>query len=297
MKRFYRLVLSLVLLLSMFALPLEAYAQHYSSNGAKKIVAKRAGAKSAAKKSKPAAQPVQSADLTPEQVFAASRQQLIQFVKLITAADDNPKGQKLLAVLKPRVLHYLEMPCRLVGVTNDGDKCILTYTATPPSTDLGTKVTFTKNGSEWKITNQEFLGGDALALMTEPTKIFCQVFPQEALLIQACLLVFVIAIACYYLSFIMQVVVAFRVSVVWGLVTLFVPFGNFIFTAFNWQVAKMPFFFSLSSIISATISACIPMIVVPQSLSGVERIFPDFSKVLDDQQTKELLRRIKQSTK
>lgn len=48
-------------------------------------------------------------------------------------------------------------------------------------------------------------------------------------------------------SGIMLLVAAFRVHVLWGLASLFLPFASLVFVIMNWEVAKKPFLMSLAA--------------------------------------------------
>jgi len=41
-------------------------------------------------------------------------------------------------------------------------------------------------------------------------------------------------------------IMAFKTSVVWGLVSLFIPFGILVYVFKNWQQTKKPFLYSLA---------------------------------------------------
>lgn len=47
---------------------------------------------------------------------------------------------------------------------------------------------------------------------------------------------------------IMLLIEAFRVSVAWGLASLFIPFASFVFIVKYWEVSRRPFFTSLASL-------------------------------------------------
>lgn len=86
-----------------------------------------------------------------------------------------------------------------------------------------------------------------------------------------------------------MIIAAFRVSVLWGLVVFFVPFGNIIFGVFRWREAKVPFVVILICFCFAIGALAIPFAVL-QSLKGVEKIQPDFMPTLNDEQTTQLIR-------
>jgi hypothetical protein len=115
------------------------------------------------------------------------------------------------------------------------------------------------------------------------------VFPNEISTITLAFTIFIAAALATLIASIFLVVEAFRVSVLWGLVALFVPFGNIIFAVCRWREARIPFLASLFCFCLSVGALAIPVTVV-QSLKGVERILPDFMPTLDDEQTTQLIK-------
>lgn len=253
------------------------------------IVGSKKAAVEAAMRADAEAKSAVSADKTAEQAFEATREHWAQMFIHIKAASDNPRGAKLLEALRPVALKYFRMPMKLVSKTESEGGTNLVFKAKDPSTDIVWKCTATKVGSEWIFTNQDFKGKNSVDIAVEPFNAISSVFPSE---MSAMSLAFTILVASSFVAAgasIFLIIAAFRVSVLWGLVVFFVPFGNIIFGVFRWREAKVPFVVILICFCFAIGALAIPFAVL-QSLKGVEKIQPDFMPTLNDEQTTQLIR-------
>ncbi|CAN5270168.1 hypothetical protein BH10CYA1_BH10CYA1_36660 [soil metagenome] len=255
--------------------------QIVSSNRAAVEAAKKAAAE-AAKTSK-------TADETAEQAFLSARESWAKMFMHLKAAPDNERGAKLIEALRPVAMKYFKMPLKLVSQTQSGGGTTLVFKATDPSIDFRWICTATKVGSEWLITNQDFKGKNSVDVAIDPFKAISSVFPNEISTITLACTIFIGAWLATLIASIFLVVEAFKVSVLWGLVAFFVPFGNIIFAICRWREARVPFLATLFCFCLSVGALAIPVIVV-QSLKGVERILPDFIPTLNDDQTTQLIR-------
>ncbi len=261
-----------------------------SQTGAAKLAAEKSAAKKAVEKAAAeAAKKSQSGEQTPEQAFEATRERWIQLFMHLKATPDNQRGAKLIEALRPVAMKYLKMPLKLVSKTESAGGTNLVFKATDPSTDFIWNCTAVKAGSEWLLTNQDFKGKDSINIAVEPFNAIASVFPSEISTISLACTIFVAASFATLIASIFLIIAAFRVSVLWGLVAFFVPFGNIIFAVCRWREARVPFLASLFCFCLSAGALAIPVMVV-QSLKGVEKILPDFlPSTLTEEQTTQLI--------
>lgn len=75
-------------------------------------------------------------------------------------------------------------------------------------------------------------------------------------------------------------VIAFKESVVWGLVALFVPFGNVVFAVKHWEVSKKPFLSGLACTVLGVVMMFGAFAVGAAQLQQQVMNDPDFQKAL-----------------
>lgn len=226
---------------------------------------------------------------TAVQAYQASREMYAQMFLRMRATPDNPRGAKLIAALQKVALKYLRMPITLVSESEAGGVTHLVYKATDPSVDLLISCNATKSGGEWVFTDHDFKGKNSSDVALDPFKAIASVFPQEISEITLGLTILGFGLSGCFVSAILLLIASFRVSVLWGLVTLCVPFGNLIFVACRWREAKNPFLVGFISFVVTVIGALIPLAVL-QSLNGVQKMLPDFVPGMDNEHTIELIR-------
>ncbi|MBS1955106.1 MAG: hypothetical protein JST89_13040 [Cyanobacteria bacterium SZAS-4] len=229
-----------------------------------------------------------SANETAEQAFESTRDRWAQLFIHMKAAPDNPRGARLIEALRPVALKFLQMPMKLVSKTESGDRTVLVFKAKDPSTDIIWSCTATKAGNEWLLTNQDFKGRNAVDIAIEPYNAIASVFPSEISTITTACMIFVVSSFAAFASSIFLIIAAFRVSVLWGLVVFFVPFGNIIFAICRWREARIPFVVNLICFCFCIGALAIPITVV-QSLKDVGKIMPDFMPTMSDEQTTQLI--------
>lgn len=225
---------------------------------------------------------------TAEQAFESTREHWAQLFVHMKATPDNPRGAKLIEALRPVALKFLRMPMKLVSKTESGNNTIMVFKPKDPSIDITWSCTATKAGNDWLLTNQDFKGKNAVDIAIEPYNAIASVFPNEISTISLACTIFVVSAFAVFASSIFLIIAAFRVSVLWGLVVFFVPFGPIIFAVCRWREAKVPFVINLISFCFAIGALAIPFTVL-QSLKGVEKIMPDFMPTLSDEQTTRLI--------
>lgn len=262
---------------------------HYVGHSPLIVGSKKAAAAAAKRAAEDAAKKQGvSGDETAEQAFESTRERWAQLFIHTKAAPDNPRGAKLIDALRPIALKYLRMPMKLVSKTESANGTQLVYKSKDPSTDIVWSCTATKVGSEWILTNQDFKGKNSVDIAVEPFNAISSVFPNEISTISLACTIFVASLFGIFVSSVLLIIAAFRVSVLWGLVAFFVPFGNLIFAGCRWREAKGPFVVSVICFCFC-IGALAISATVLQSLRGVERILPDFVPTLNDEQTTQLI--------
>ncbi len=252
--------------------------------------AKKASTDSAKKASEDSAKKSASGGQTPEQAFEEGRERWLEMFMHMKAAPENPRGAKLIEALRPVAMKYLKMPLTLVKQTESAGGTVMVFKAKDPATDFIWTCTATKAGSEWLITNQDFKGRDSINIALDPFNAISSVFPNEISTISLAITIFIAASFATLIASIFLVIAAFRVSVLWGLVVFFVPFGSIIFAVCRWHEARIPFLASLFCFCLSAGALAIPITVV-QSLKGVEKILPDFMPTtLNDEQTTQVIK-------
>lgn len=148
------------------------------------------------------------------------------------ATPDNQRGAKLIGALRPIALKYLRMPMTLVSQKDDGNMTHLVFKATDPATDFVVSNTATKTNDGWSFSDLDFKGKNSVDVAVESFNAVAGVFPNEVATINLGLTIFLIGLIAYLVASMFLIIVAFRVSVLWGLVALMVPGGNVIFAVF-----------------------------------------------------------------
>ncbi|RTL36075.1 MAG: hypothetical protein EKK48_27360 [Candidatus Melainabacteria bacterium] len=226
---------------------------------------------------------------TAQQAYAANREMYAQMFLRMRATPDNPRGAKLIAALQKVALKYFRMPIMLVSESEEGGVTHLVYKATDPSVDLLISCNATKAGGEWVFTDHDFKGKNSTDVALDPFNAIASVFPQEISEITLGLTILGFGLSGCFVSAILLLIASFRVSVLWGLVTLCLPFGNLIFVVCRWREAKNPFLVGFISFVVTVIGALIPLAVL-QSLNGVQKMLPDFVPGMDNEHTMQLIR-------
>lgn len=226
---------------------------------------------------------------TAQQAYAANREMYAQMFLRMRATPDNPRGAKLIAALQKVALKYFRMPITLVSESEEGGVTHLVYKATDPNVDLLISCKATKSGGEWTFTDHDFRGKNSSDVATDPFNAIASVFPQEVSQITLGLAILVLGVSGCFVSSILLLIASFRVSVLWGIVSLFVPFGNLIFVVCRWREAKNSFLIGFVSFVVAIVGVSIPIAVL-QSLNGVQKMLPDFVPGMDNEHTMQLIR-------
>jgi|688.fasta_scaffold376837_2 hypothetical protein len=233
--------------------------------------------------------PANPSGQTAVQAFEASRELWAQMFLHMKATPDNPRGAKLIGALRPIALKYLRMPMTLVSQKEDGNTTHLVFKATDPATDFVVSNTATKTNDGWSFSDLDFKGRNSVDVAVEPFNAVAGVFPNEVATINLGLTIFLIGLIAYLVASMFLIIVAFRVSVLWGLVALMVPGGNVIFAVFRWKEARTSFLASIFSLVAVAVGLAIPLSVL-QSLNGIQRMLPDFMPGMTDDQTTQLIR-------
>lgn len=180
----------------------------------------------------------EKAEQTPEQAFEASRISVAKLKELEAAVDKNRLTSRVLNAMKKDLIEYNSIKLKLVDKKITGDEAVLNYVAEDPGKDLKITVTLEREDGKWKVLNEESSG----TVNEEFTRrLFSQIpntFPTECAVIGIAALLGGFSIMLSFVAAIWIVVAAFRVSLPWGLVTLFLPGGAILFAILNFGKAK-----------------------------------------------------------
>ena len=215
--------------------------------------------------------------LDPDQTYQQDRAQYLQRIQTWQPAANSSRGAKVIRLLRPYLLKYAELPVKLDQQKIVGDKATLIYKAVDPAIDMSVTVDLEKAKGKWAVTGRSLRGKDSMGLEPLPISGLLSIFPFELSLLSLFGTVFFLSLGVLALASLWLIVVAFRVSLPWGLVVFFVPFGNLIFICLNFNKAKSTFLVGLASCIAGGASFMVLPLVV-SSVQDVQETFADLNR-------------------